>query len=148
MSKKRINSRQKGKAIELKAVHFLKSLGFTDARRTAQHCGKSGDAADVVCPESLPNIHFEVKGDKSIGLGTKALAEACEQAYRDARPLRRVPMVLWWENRKGWRLTENGSVRTTLDDVSDIAFFLRFRNDPSSMTNLIIEPKPVPEVKP
>lgn len=95
------NSRQKGKRIELKAVHFLRSLGF-QAERTAQHCGKSGDAADVRSRDL--ELHLEVKGDKKIGLGTKELEEACNQAERDSQG--RPWVFLWWEHRKGWRLTK------------------------------------------
>lgn len=95
------NSRQKGKRIERKAVHYLRSLGFEGAERTQQYCGTDG-TADVRCLDL--ELHIEVKGDTSIGLGTKALEDACVQAARDAGNGK--PWVfLWWEHRKGWRLT-------------------------------------------
>lgn len=100
---KRVNSRQKGKRIELKAVHFLRSLGYSaDTKRGQQHRG-GDDSPDIICPD-LPGIHFEVKGDRSIGLGTKALDEAYRQAHADADD-DQVPVVLWWQHRAGWRLT-------------------------------------------
>lgn len=93
-------SRDKGKRVERMAVNMLKSLGFR-ARRTAQVRGKNDGAADV---EIIGlDVHIEVKGDRSIGLGTKALFDACEQAARDANG--KPWCVLWWEHRKGWRLT-------------------------------------------
>ena len=47
-----MNSRDKGKRGELELVKLLKASGY-EARRTAQYCGKSGEAADVV---GLPGI--------------------------------------------------------------------------------------------
>ena len=77
-----LKSRSKGKRGERELVKFLKSLGFEDAKRTQQHCGAAGDS-DVVCPESLPNIHFECKlgyDRATIDVGTKGLEMAMDQA--------------------------------------------------------------------
>lgn len=120
-----INSREKGKRIERQAVRFLQSLGFPDARRTAQVRGKTDGCADVECPESLPHVHFEVKGDERIDLGTKALDAAWEQAFRDAGPTD-TPVLLW--RRKGrkyfclTKATRHGghTHRITLDRWPDI----------------------------
>jgi len=112
-----INSRDKGKRMERKAAELLKSFGW-DAKRGQQHRG-GDDSPDVVCPD-LPNIHIEVKADRSIGLGTQALGDAHNQACRDATDSQR-PVVLWWEHRKGWRLdyiTEAGVWATVANDAS------------------------------
>ncbi len=119
--KKKINSRRKGAAIELKAAKFLTSLGYP-ARRGQQFAG-GNDSPDVICDE-LKHLHFEVKGDRSIGLGTHALQLAIEQSERDA-PLLTRPVVFWWEHKKGWRLTTRmcGLVITLGTDV-DIAGYI------------------------
>lgn len=109
MAAGKVNSRQKGKVIERKAAAFLTGLGYP-ARRTAQVRGNNDGAADIECP-SL-DCHIEVKGDRSIGLGTKALDDACEQAARDANGKDWV--VLWWEHKKGWRLTWDARGRMTV----------------------------------
>lgn len=105
---KRINSCKKGKRGELEACKYLASLGF-DCERTAQHCGNTGQAADIRSKanaiHSLGNIHPEIKTDRSIGIGTKSLADAFDQACRDRRSSSEIPCVIWKEHRKGWRLT-------------------------------------------
>lgn len=58
-TKKRINSKQKGKRGELQWRNVLHAEGFNTAYRAQQYCG-SNDSADVICPE-LPTLHFEVK---------------------------------------------------------------------------------------
>lgn len=107
MSKKpKVNSCYKGKASEREAARLLRDMGFTTARRTQQHCGKVEDgAADLVCTD-LPNIHFEIKDDKQIKVGTAALVDAMAQAFGDAFD-DAVPVVLWKEYKKpdGWRLS-------------------------------------------
>ena len=103
---KSINSRQKGKRIEREACKFLETITGEKWERTSQHCGKSRDSADIrpVDPKSMyAAIHFEVKGDKSIDVGTKALDDACAQAARDSAGKKWV--VLWKPKGKGWRLT-------------------------------------------
>ena len=93
------NSRAKGARIERAAAKYLTSLGFP-AERNARN-GISTD--DLVVP-SLQNVHIEVKGDRKIGLGTAALASAIEQAERDSGDCC-AAVVLWYEHRKGWRLS-------------------------------------------
>jgi hypothetical protein len=92
----------KGKRGERLAVRYLKSIGFPDARRTAQHRGDTG-TADVECPESLPDIHIEVKVRANIGLGTVLLANAITQANSDCGD--KVAVVLWKRDRGPWCLT-------------------------------------------
>lgn len=50
-------SREKGKRGEREFAKLCRDQGF-DVRRTAQYCGNTGEAADVV---GLPHIHVEVK---------------------------------------------------------------------------------------
>jgi hypothetical protein len=66
---KKVNSRQKGKRGERRAVAFLKSRGI-DARRTQQHCGAAGNS-DVIATD-YPKAFIEVKYmDKLPGWQTK-----------------------------------------------------------------------------
>lgn len=110
-----MSSQRRGKNWELKAVQLLKSLGFHDAERTAQHCGRDGQIGDVVCPESLPNVHIEVKGGYSgIKLHSQQVSVWCEQAARDC-PADSQWVVLWFRKRNPaylircpWKL--NGTV--------------------------------------
>lgn len=111
--KKRLNSRAKGARIERKAADFLRSLGFV-ASRNARNGLSAADLDCSDCPV-LSRVWLEVKGDRSIGLGTKALDDAFEQA-REARakshPDTNVA-VLWYEHRRGWRLTWVDRVQVT-----------------------------------
>lgn len=51
--------------------------GYENARRTAQYCGNTGDASDVV---GLPYIHIEAKRVERLNI-----YEAIAQAKRDAK---------------------------------------------------------------
>lgn len=127
--KPRINSRAKGGRIERMAVALLKSFGFENTRRTAQHSGKGGHAADIVCGE-LPHVHLEVKGVRGLDIGTKLMSSAMVQAYGDAAR-GKVPVVLWYAGRRGWFATwhtapwgeitveASGSLFTTINDEQD-----------------------------
>ena len=108
-----MNSRAKGARVEREAAAFLTSIGFP-AERNARN-GLSAD--DIVCP-SLPGVHFEVKGDRSIGVGTKALDDAMDQSARDAGK-DAMPVVLWREHRKGWRLTYSDGSHRAFVTVAD-----------------------------
>lgn len=125
-----MNSREKGKRIERDACAFLASIGFA-ARRSAQHCGKAGQADIEV--DSLPMIHFEIKGNEGIDIGTKLLADACAQADRD-RAKNTCPVVLWKRNRTKWRLTyplrvdRDYEAWTTLTDSEGIRRALIYMN--------------------
>lgn len=56
-------SREKGKRFEREIASKLKEYGYDDARRTAQYCGNTGDASDVV---GLDGIHIEAKHQEKI----------------------------------------------------------------------------------
>lgn len=70
-----INSKQKGARFERLLASKFREQGY-DARRTAQYCGNSGDAADVT---GLPGIHVEAKAQEQM-----RLYEWMAQAKRDA----------------------------------------------------------------
>ena len=56
---KKINSKQKGAKFERTLAKILRTeYGYADSRRTAQYCGNTGDASDVI---GLPGIHIEAK---------------------------------------------------------------------------------------
>lgn len=95
-----INSRQKGSRVEREAAKYLTALGFPSSRNARNGLSKP----DLETP--FVRLHLEVKGDQSIGLDTKALTAACDQAKRDAATHDRPEWgVLWKVDRKGWRLT-------------------------------------------
>lgn len=50
--------RDKGARFERTLAAKFREYGYDNARRTAQRCGKSGDAADVT---GLPGLHVEAK---------------------------------------------------------------------------------------
>lgn len=88
-----MNSKQKGKRGELEVAHILKQNGFEDARRTAQFCGNTGDAADVV---GLDGFHIEVKRCETI-----KIMDWIRQAERDCKG-RKTPLVVFRRNNEDW----------------------------------------------
>ena len=89
-----INSKMKGKRSEIAWAKLCREYGF-DCRRTAQFCGKTGEAADVI---GIPGIHQEVKWVESLNL-----RKAMEQAERDCGE--NVPIVAHKKNGKEWLVT-------------------------------------------
>lgn len=71
-----INSRAKGARFERKLAAMFRDYGYSDARRSAQYCGKTGEAADIV---NLPGIHVEAKACERM-----QLYDWMAQAKRDA----------------------------------------------------------------
>ena len=71
-----INSKQKGARFERLLASRFREYGY-DARRTAQYCGNTGDASDVV---GLPFIHIEAKHQERM-----QLYDWIAQAKRDAK---------------------------------------------------------------
>lgn len=71
-----VNSKQKGARFERELASRFREQGY-NARRTAQYCGNTGDASDVV---GLPGIHVEAKHQEAM-----RLYEWMAQAKRDAR---------------------------------------------------------------
>lgn len=73
-----INSKQKGARFERTLAKILRDeYGYDEARRTAQYCGNTGDASDVV---GLPYIHIEAKHVERLNI-----YDAIAQAKRDAK---------------------------------------------------------------
>ncbi len=70
-----VNSKQKGARFERLLASRFRDYGY-NARRTAQYCGNTGDASDVV---GLPGLHVEAKHQERM-----QLYDWMAQAKRDA----------------------------------------------------------------
>lgn len=84
-----VNSKQKGARFERNLASRFREYGYA-ARRTAQYCGNTGDASDVV---GLPGIHIEAKHQE-----TMRLYEWVFQAKRDSDGTGRLPAVFHKKN--------------------------------------------------
>ena len=84
-----VNSKQKGARFERQLASRLREHGY-EARRTAQYCGNSGDASDVV---GLPGLHIEAKHQEAM-----RLYEWMSQAKRDCEGTGRLPAVFHKKN--------------------------------------------------
>lgn len=93
-----MNSKQKGARGEREFAAFCREQGY-DVRRTAQYCGNTGDAADVV---GLPGIHVEVKRVERLDLD-KAMSQAIHDAFKQGA----IPVVAHRKNHGEWRITLN-----------------------------------------
>lgn len=71
-----VNSKQKGARFERQLASIFREYGYKDARRSAQYCGNSGEAADI---SNLPGIHVEAKHQERM-----QLYDWVAQAKRDA----------------------------------------------------------------
>ena len=90
-----MNGKQKGKRGELEFARLCRDQGY-QVRRTAQYCGNTGEAADVV---GLPGIHAEVKRVERLNV-----QDAIDQAKRDAGQ-GRIPAVFRRRNNCEWLVT-------------------------------------------
>lgn len=101
-------SKAKGARFELEIAHYLQEHGYPEAHRTAQHCGKTGDAGDV---EGVPNLHIECKHVEKLNL-----YNAYHQSVRDnnAKNNGDIPIVVHKKNR------ETVMVSLSLDDFIKI----------------------------
>ena len=92
-------SKEKGKRGEREVAKILRSYGF-DARRTAQYCGKTGDASDVV---GIDGFHIEVKFVEKLNIWN-----AVKQAERDAdaefvnHDTVKKPVVIYRKTQEDW----------------------------------------------
>lgn len=86
-------SRDKGKRFERDIANFFKTYGIT-AKRTAQYCGKTGQAGDV---EGVPGVHIECKAVEKLNLES-----AYAQSVRDAEAAGKgeYPIVIHKKARK------------------------------------------------
>jgi Holliday junction resolvase len=89
-------SKNKGAEGEREFAALCREYGFTDACRTAQHCGKNGGQADV---KGIPGIHVEVKRCESGNLYIWL-----DQAKRDAAESggEATPIVAHRKNGRDW----------------------------------------------
>lgn len=83
-------SRDKGKRFERQLAGIFRDYGYKDARRTAQYCGNTGNASDVV---GLPGIHVEAKNCEQM-----RLYDWMEQAARDSEGTGNMPVVFHKKN--------------------------------------------------
>ena len=87
----KINSKQKGARFERQLATVFRAYGYADARRTAQYCGNTGDASDVV---GLTGIHVEAKSQE-----TMRLYDWMAQAKRDSENTGNLPAVFHKKSR-------------------------------------------------
>lgn len=100
-----INSKQKGARFERSLASKFRQYGY-EARRTAQYCGNTGDASDVV---GLPFIHIEAKHQERM-----QLYDWMEQAKRDSKGSGNFPVVFHKKNNADILVT------MTLDDWMEL----------------------------
>ena len=100
-----VNSKQKGARFERYLASRFREYGY-NARRTAQYCGNTGDASDVV---GLPGLHIEAKHQE-----TMRLYEWMSQAKRDSEGTGRLPAVFHKKNHAEILVT------MTLDDFMNL----------------------------
>ena len=84
-----VNSKQKGARFERQLASKFRDYGY-DSRRTAQYCGNTGDASDVV---GLEGIHIEAKHQERM-----QLYEWMDQAKRDSKDTGNMPVVFHKKN--------------------------------------------------
>lgn len=92
MKSKKIKSKEKGARFERELASRFRDYGYSESRRTAQFCGNTGDASDVV---GLPGLHIEAKHQEKM-----YLYDWMEQAKRDAKAgsENRIPAVFHKKN--------------------------------------------------
>ena len=88
------NSKEKGKRGEREVARILRDHGY-DSHRTAQYCGNTGDAADVV---GIPGFHIEVKRCE-----TTKIWEWIHQAENDHKA-DTVPLVVFRRSHEQWQV--------------------------------------------
>ena len=84
-----MNSKEKGKRYERELAAQIKAFGY-DARRTAQYCGNTGEAADVI---GLNGIHIEAKHQERI-----QIYDWMSQAINDSAKSGNKPAVFFRKN--------------------------------------------------
>lgn len=83
------NSKQKGARYERHIVGRFKDYGI-EARRTAQYCGNTGDAADV---DGVLGLHIECKHQEQL-----RIYDWMAQAVHDSQKSGNIPMVIFKKN--------------------------------------------------
>lgn len=85
-----IHSKDKGARFERQLAALFRDYGYRNARRTAQFCGKTGQAADV---DGLPFLHVEAKHQERM-----QLYDWIAQAKRDSAGSKNLPAVFHKKN--------------------------------------------------
>ena len=89
------NSRAKGARAERLLANVLKEHGYTEAHRSAQYQGNTGDAADI--EGAIPGIHIECKWQERM-----ELYKWYAQAVNDSEKSGDTPIVIHRASRKPW----------------------------------------------
>lgn len=100
-----IRSKDKGARFERHLASRFREYGY-EARRTAQYCGNTGDASDVV---GLNGLHIEAKHQEQM-----RLYEWMAQAKRDSAGTGKLPVVMHKKNNAEILVT------MTLDDFMNL----------------------------
>lgn len=89
-----INSKSKGKRFEREIAQKFRDYGYSEAHRTAQFKGNTGQADDV---EGVPYIHIECKHQERM-----ELYKWYDQAVRDSEASKdgKIPTVIHKANNK------------------------------------------------
>lgn len=87
---KKIKSKDKGARFERELASKFREYGYAESRRTAQYCGNTGDASDVV---GLKGLHIEAKHQEKMHL-----YDWMAQAKRDASGKDVLPAVFHKKN--------------------------------------------------
>ena len=90
-----MNSKSKGKRGELELAELLRHAGYANARRSAQYCGNTGDAPDIV---GVDGLHIECKRTEQVRDEV-----FLQQAERDARK-GELPVVMYRRSREKWKV--------------------------------------------
>ena len=90
-----MNSKSKGKRGELDLVEELRHAGYANARRSAQYCGNTGDAPDIV---GVDGLHIECKRREQIQDEV-----FLQQAEREAKK-GLIPVVMYRRSREKWKV--------------------------------------------
>lgn len=106
-----INSRAKGANGERELAQYLRNKGHLEARRSAQYCGKTGDAPDIV---GVDGLHIECKRVEQFRDDV-----SLQQAERDSRA-GDLPIVMYRRNGEEWKaLTRLDTFLIIWDELSD-----------------------------
>ena len=97
--KKPVNGKAKGKRGELEWASVCRAHGYVGSRRTAQYCGNTGDASDVI---GLPGVHQEVKRAERLNIEV-AMVQAVSDA--NAAGKHEIPIVAHRKNGHPWMVT-------------------------------------------
>jgi len=119
----KINSRAKGCRGEVQFAKELGHYGVTAIRGQQRYGG--ADTPDVV--HDLDGVHFEVKFNEKMCVGTKILENAMEQAIQDAGE-DKTPVVAWKKSRGRWHASFLMSIPIKGMEIRDILVTMCFED--------------------